>query len=594
VTTPQNKINAMLAKATAAFEQRGGTAKGKKRERAKLKRQWTRQIIKTDRFDQIEWFGNQDEDHAWFTSETIVGVRHDPEVDAAINDLYIGDLKNQEERPGYLNGPELLQDVFYSFYQAVPKLHKKGEVVKDARLNGKFIEQLMALPAFEEIRDYTIGDAETAKGAMLALVDVIKEMIKQHREAVEQSNEDRKDDSGGNDPFAPPGGSGQSWDEETPGSGGQSQGEGGGEAGGGQSDAEKNQQEGKSQFGEQEEDEFEDEPQENWDHKDFEDETKPDFEEPQAGTEGQDGEGAGEEEDGEGSDLLDDKDRDFNDDLDDEYDEESNWERMMQDVDFGSMANSALEQFADEQEEIQTAVTGIGLTPEEWKMMDPRERMRLASRLNNPRMKQIADIVGRMKRYAQSRQQQKVNDSPHEIYTIEQGNDLVRTVRSEFGLLGRPETKVWFYYKFINGELLQYKKRGQENVGKGPMIVCIDNSGSMGGAPENWAKAVAEALRRIAADNDRDFYAIYFETNYHRERFDFPGGKGPLDKIMTFLSVSAGGGTEFDGVLEEALQKCVDFHEDKPEHGKSDIVFITDGQCPPGPGMDRPLQRQAS
>jgi uncharacterized protein with von Willebrand factor type A (vWA) domain len=194
-------------------------------------------------------------------------------------------------------------------------------------------------------------------------------------------------------------------------------------------------------------------------------------------------------------------------------------------------------------------------------------------------MKQIADMVGRMKRFAISKQAQKIIDAPHEIFTVEQGNDLRRVLRSEFGFLGTPETKIEFYRRYAAGELLQYKERGHEDVGKGPIICCIDNSGSMGGAPENWAKGVAEALRRICQDQDRDFHAIYFETNRHRERFDFPKGKGPFEKIMAFLGISAGGGTEFDGVLTEALNKAVTFFEGKPEHGKSDIVFITDGQA---------------
>jgi uncharacterized protein with von Willebrand factor type A (vWA) domain len=184
-----------------------------------------------------------------------------------------------------------------------------------------------------------------------------------------------------------------------------------------------------------------------------------------------------------------------------------------------------------------------------------------------------------MKRFAISKQAQKIIDAPHEIFTVEMGNDLRRVLRSEFAFLGTPETKIEFYRRFAEGQLLQYKERGHEDVGKGPIICCIDNSGSMGGAPENWAKGVAEALRRICQDQGRDFHAIYFETNRHRERFDFPKGKGPFEKVMAFLGISAGGGTEFDGVLTEALGKAKTFFEGKPEHGKSDIVFITDGQA---------------
>jgi uncharacterized protein with von Willebrand factor type A (vWA) domain len=89
---------------------------------------------------------------------------------------------------------------------------------------------------------------------------------------------------------------------------------------------------------------------------------------------------------------------------------------------------------------------------------------------------------------------------------------------------------------------------------------------------------VAEALRRICQDQDRDFHAVYFETNRHRERFDFPKGKSDFEKVLKFLSVSAGGGTEFDGVLTEALGKCAQMFDEK-QQGKADIVFITDGEA---------------
>jgi uncharacterized protein with von Willebrand factor type A (vWA) domain len=252
---------------------------------------------------------------------------------------------------------------------------------------------------------------------------------------------------------------------------------------------------------------------------------------------------------------------------------------MIEGIDFGRLANSGLESFGEKQRELDNSRKGVGIDDAEWKMMDPKQRMEIAKRLNTPRMKAIADMVGRMKRFAMSKQAQKIIDAPHEIFTVEMGNDLRRVLRSEYAFLGTPETKIEFYRRFVNGELLQYKERGHEDVGKGPIICCIDNSGSMGGAPENWAKGVAEALRRICQDQDRDFHAIYFETNRHRERFDFPKGKGPFEKVMAFLGISAGGGTEFDGVLTEALTKAKDFFAGRPEHGKSDIVFITDGEA---------------
>jgi uncharacterized protein with von Willebrand factor type A (vWA) domain len=210
--------------------------------------------------------------------------------------------------------------------------------------------------------------------------------------------------------------------------------------------------------------------------------------------------------------------------------------------------------------------------------MSPEKRLSIAERLRNPQMKTLADLVGRMKRFALGIRATRINDVPHEIFDVELGNDVRRVLKSEFALLSDPEAQYEFYRRFASRELMAFKMRGTETVGKGPIQICIDKSGSMNGAPFEWAMAVSEALRRFAADEDRDYHAMFFGSNNDRERFDFPGGKGDFEKIMKFLTCQANGGTQFDGVLTEALEraeKCFD-GEGK---GKADIVFITDGQA---------------
>jgi uncharacterized protein with von Willebrand factor type A (vWA) domain len=581
MTNPMDKIRAKLAAAADKIDAAKGRAAGPSW-KPKKRSQFTRQIITTSRFDIEDWLGDE--------AGTIIGARKDKEIDDAIRDLFQGDLNDQESRPGYLNAPELMQDVFMTFLKPVPRMHKKHEVKKDARLNGKFIEQLMAMPDYERIHDASATDPLFSKMATVAVADAIKEIIKQHREQVKQANEEReRDDNGENDGDEPGGNNPDSWDEETPGKGKSKGGQGKGDKGGdGQAPSAPgghNKDQGGSSQNEDREDSADDgedeaEAQPDWDYHDLEGDDEND---PGQGSESDSGESDevdGDGEDGEGgNDQLDDQEREFNEDYaDQEYDTESNWEKMVDGVDAGRYLNEALQKAADEIEQLDESVKGVGLEPSEWKMMDPTQRMKIAAKLNTPRMKAIADMVGRMKRFAASQQAQKVIDAPHEIFTVEMGNDLRRVLRSEFAFLGTEETKIEFYRRYVEGTLLQYKERGHEDVGKGPIIICIDNSGSMSGAPENWAKGVAEALRRICQDQDRDFHAIYFETNHHRERFDFPKGKGPFEKIMAFLGISAGGGTEFDGVLTEALNKAQTMFDGEGK-GKADIVFVTDGQA---------------
>jgi uncharacterized protein with von Willebrand factor type A (vWA) domain len=537
-----DKVRQKMQAGMANFEQRSGVALGGQ---PKKRRVLTRQIVKHTRFDELDW---QD-------------ARKDDAIADGIKNMFIGEKGNgtdeEWEQPPYLNAPELVQDVFYTFIKPVPTLHKKKEVKKDARLNGKFLEQMMALPEYERLHDQTMTDPLLSTMACGIVMDALKEMIRQHRDAVKDANRRREE---GDLDEAPEGGepgpgNDDNWDEETPST----------------QKPSKNQGQSKINDGEDQE-QGDDANEEDW----KQDGTDPDDDLIDPWADGEEDEDEDESE----SDLIDDIERAFDEAMldNEEWDDEADLDKMLGSQDFGRSINNALSKAADEIGELDDLRRGVGIEDAEWKQMDPTARLKMAERLNTPRMKQIADMVGRMKRFAMAQQATKIIDAPHEIFDVEMGNDLRRVLRSEFAFLGTEETKIEFYRKYANGELLQFKERGREAAGKGPIICAIDNSGSMSGTPEEWAKGVAEALRRICQDQDRDFHAVYFETNRHRERFDFPKGKSDFEKVLKFLSVSAGGGTEFDGVLTEALGKCAQMFDEK-QQGKADIVFITDGEA---------------
>lgn len=265
-----------------------------------------------------------------------------------------------------------------------------------------------------------------------------------------------------------------------------------------------------------------------------------------------------------------------------ENQEEADWQAAMDaaldDLDLDRLANSALEVATAEVDEIDSARKGIGLEDGDWQTMSPEERMAMADRLRTEEMKELAAVIGQMRHFALGVKAQRINDVPHEAYDVETGNDLRRILRPQLALLATKETSYEFFRRFVDKELLVYKMRGTEEVGKGPIVIAIDKSGSMHGAPFRWAMGVAEALRRFAAEEDRDYYAMFFGNNNDRERFNFPQGKGPFDKVLAFLGTQANGGTQFDGVLTEALEKASKSF-DGDGKGKADIVFITDGMA---------------
>lgn len=447
-------------------------------------------------------------------------------VNDLIYDLTVGDQHKGGERPGWEPAPELIRDLFMGLYKAAPRLLNKREVVKDVMVNRKIMEEILKSPKLEELQEMTATDPVMSTIAIESMADVIKEIIT--RVPPPPSGGRKKCDGNHEQGVGNCNGG-----EEVICTHGMAEGNGGEGSGGGGDKAEKSPGET-----------------------------------------------------GEATELTDDEEREF--DLDeahnqamieaDERDWESMFEEIMDQADIDRLANKALEEADREVDELEDLRKGIGLGDGEWRTMSPEERLRLANTLNTPNMKALADIIGKMKRFALSIKASRIVDVPHEAYDVEAGNDIRRLLKAQFALLGTEETKYEFYRRYNDRELMQYKMRGREEVGKGPILIGIDKSGSMSGEPFHWAMAVAEALRRFAAEEDRDYFAAFFGNNNDRERFDFPKGKAPFEKVLAFLSCEANGGTQFDGILTELLERAAKDFDDAGAT-KADIVFVTDGMA---------------
>lgn len=207
--------------------------------------------------------------------------------------------------------------------------------------------------------------------------------------------------------------------------------------------------------------------------------------------------------------------------------------------------------------------------------MTTSDRFKLANRLRrDEKLRQIAELAGRMKNIALDKQRHKV-EQQGEIANIELGDNLGRLLPSELVQLSHPLLKKDFARRFIEKQCLQYKMQSKERKGKGPVVCCIDNSGSMKGNKEIWSKAVMLALLTIARKQNRAFACIHFGNRSELKVFEFPDPKkvSPLETadMATFFF---GGGTDFERPLTEAVAILK-----KSAFEKADIIFITDGEC---------------
>ena len=242
---------------------------------------------------------------------------------------------------------------------------------------------------------------------------------------------------------------------------------------------------------------------------------------------------------------------------------------------------AGMEEAAEQLEAFQQFCLSWGTEAGELQRLPAEEKMALMKRiLESKKLRKLATLVGRLKRMALSKRSTRVTLVPEEVVDVTQGSDLDRILPAELALLGDPDREVLFFEKFLGRKLLEYELRGKEKMAKGPIICCIDNSGSMRGDRELWSKAVALALAEIARKDKRRFRVIHFGSDFDDLKvFDIKPkekGKERLQKMLDIATYFLGGGTDFEKPLAKSVQIIRRAKQDT-DYKKADIVFITDG-----------------
>ena len=211
-------------------------------------------------------------------------------------------------------------------------------------------------------------------------------------------------------------------------------------------------------------------------------------------------------------------------------------------------------------------------------------------------VQKIADLLGKMRQIEQSSKVETITqtisvpvpvtdvNSKEEIIGLKLGKDLEYVIPSELALMADPETAILFDLKYLESKLVCFELQGtafqdeqqeitteieiKEDNKLGPMILCVDTSGSMSGIPENIAKAMSLYLGNKAKAEQRKCFVINFSTGI--ETFEISATKGIAD-LVSFLSKSFHGGTDAAPALRYALSLC-----QSENYEKADILMISD------------------
>ena len=218
---------------------------------------------------------------------------------------------------------------------------------------------------------------------------------------------------------------------------------------------------------------------------------------------------------------------------------------------------------------------------------------------NNSNVKKLCEMIGRMKKEQKSLKEEIIKttttyrtavpdiSSKEEIIGIELGRDIENLVPHEFSLMGDDDTSILFDLKFVENRLMCFSKQGYseteeeleieevhmiEDQRNGPMVICVDTSGSMAGAPENIAKAITLSLSSKAVSQKRNCYLINFSTKICT--IDLTPPKGMKD-LIDFLKLSFHGGTDIHPALSHGLAMMK-----QEDYEKADMLVISDFVMP--------------
>ncbi|MFM8345623.1 MAG: VWA domain-containing protein [Betaproteobacteria bacterium] len=190
-------------------------------------------------------------------------------------------------------------------------------------------------------------------------------------------------------------------------------------------------------------------------------------------------------------------------------------------------------------------------------------------------------------------------DAPGELRGIRLGDRLERLLGSELQQLRHPVLHKWWRARKAEARLLTYDSQAQlvdwrpdpqatprhrtrpaanPPLERGPLLICLDTSGSMQGAPESIAKAVVLEATRVAQHERRGCIVMAFggpDEVIERELDFSPEG---FNRLMELIGQGFDGGTDVQTPIERAIARV---HERR--WASADVLIVSDGEfgCTP-------------
>ena len=185
-------------------------------------------------------------------------------------------------------------------------------------------------------------------------------------------------------------------------------------------------------------------------------------------------------------------------------------------------------------------------------------------------------------------------DAPGEITGIRWSGQIERMLASEAVMLHHPVLKKLWRARRAESRLLSWETQARlvdwrpdpqaralaqvrpltpQPLERGPVILCLDTSGSMRGAPEQIAKAVAIAALRAAREAGRSCRLIAFGGPDELVEHELGQGAAGLSALLSLMGQSFDGGTDIQTPIERAIDAVHD-----ARWRSADLLIVSDGE----------------
>lgn len=188
----------------------------------------------------------------------------------------------------------------------------------------------------------------------------------------------------------------------------------------------------------------------------------------------------------------------------------------------------------------------------------------------------------------------RVPEMPGETRSVYRSGRIARMLPTETMLLTHRRLRLVWHAHHAERSLLTYEedehlretvhepvpvwrpspqRRPDQRIEAGPMLICVDTSGSMQGGAESVAKAVVLEAMRTAHAQQRACHAYAFGGPDEIVELELGLDAGGIEQLARFLGQGFRGGTEICGPLERVLVRLAE-----ARWQLADLLIASDGE----------------